>query len=1092
MKEIGVELVWRLTLFFILGFSNAMAQTDVAGISGFVLDPTGAAVPGALVTAAHVETGARFETRTSESGFYLLSPLRIGSYTLTAEMVGFKKEVVSGIVLQVQQRAKMDFTLEVGALTEVVQVQGQAPLLASEESSLGQVITNRSVVELPLNGRNYLQLGILAAGVMPALKGRLADQTAAFLANGQRYTMNNYLLDGVDNNSQITNYQSGGAEISRPSIDAIQEFKMQTANFSAEFGRSAGAVINVTIKSGTNEFHGAAYEFHRNAVLDAKNFFERPGEPKPSFIHNQFGGTFGGPLVKDKTFFFGSWEGTRQRKGITQVSTVPTVAQRAGGFGARPMFDPATVRPNPAGPGFVRERFSNNVIPRSRWDPVSARLLELYPLPTSGAAANNFVFSPKQRDTADQFDTRWDHRFSDKISVYGRFSFLDRELFVPPPLPAPAFGSTTDRVSDQLITNRNLAVVYTHVLSTTVVNEFRFGFNRVRADLRPFSKERVNEQVGIRGVSTNPKVTGLASLQPSGFAALGDAPFLPNFQGSRTVQFLDSVSVVRGTHSIRFGADIRFPDSSYETYQRQRGLFEFNGVYTQDPQSRGNTGNPIGDFLLGLASNGIISTPLVGTLQHRAYQFYIQDDWKVSPKLTLNLGARWELISPFFEKNDRQGNFILDPRDPAFGTVVLAGARGLGRGLVHYDKNNVAPRLGLAYQLTPKTVIRAAGGFFYSSNELWGVVNRTVANPPFFANATFPSDQINPSLVVRQGFPEDSLTARGQAPRIVSFNPNFPSAIMQQWNFNIQRQLPGGILLETGYVGSNSVKLLVGRNVNQPRPGLGPLPPRRLFPNLGEVALYEPVVTANYQSLQIRVEKRYSAGLAFLASYTLGKALELAPQQSSGPLPRIQNNLDLSGERARTANDARQRLVLSYTYDLPLGKGRRLARSRAAHLIFGDWQMTGVVTLQSGLPFSAGVGFDPANTGLAPFDARPNRIGSGKLPKERRSIEQWFNVNDFVVQAAGAFGNAGRMILDGPGFVNFDLGFNKVLRLSEKFRLQFRSEFFNIFNTPQFDQPGGGTVETAGRPLVTRPNAAAIARTVNDNRNIQFGLKLIF
>lgn len=1092
MKGIGVELVWRLALFCFLGFSIAIAQSDTAGISGFVLDPTGAAVPNALVAAVHVETGARFETRTNESGFYALSPLRIGSYTLTAEVPGFKKEVISGVVLQVQQRAKIDFQLQIGELTEVVRVEGQAPLLASEESSLGQVVTNRSIVELPLNGRNYLQLGILAAGVMPALKGRFNDHSAAFLVNGQRYTMNNYLLDGVDNNSQITNFQNGGTEISRPSIDAIQEFKMQTANFSAEFGRSAGAVINVAVKSGTNEFHGSAYEFHRNAALDAKNFFVRPGQPKPLFIHNQFGATLGGPLVRDKTFFFGSWEGTRQRKGITQTSTVPTVAQRAGNFGARPMFDPATVRQNPAGPGFVRDRFQNNVIPRDRWDPVSARLLELYPLPTSSAAANNFVFSPNQRDTADQYDTRWDHRFTDKISLYGRFSFLDRPLFVPAPLPAPAFGSTSDRISDQLLTNRNLAVVYTHVLSATVVNEFRFGFNRVRADLRPFSKERLNEQFGIRGVSTNPKVTGLASFQPSGFAALGEAPFLPNFQGSQTVQFLDNLSVVRGTHSVRFGLDFRFPDSFFETYQRQRGLFEFSGVYTQDPQSRGNTGNPLGDFLLGLAGNGIISTTQIGTLKHRAYQFYIQDDWKVTPKLTLNLGARWELISPLVEKDNRQGNFILDQRDPAFGTVALAGTGGRSRGLVQFDKNNIAPRLGLAYQLTPKTVIRAAGGFFYSTNELWGVVNRLVSNPPFFANANFPSDQINPNLVVRQGFPEDSLTARGQAPRIVSFNPNFPSAVTQQWNFNIQRRLAGDILLETGYVGSNAVKLQVGRNVNQPRPGMGPLPPRRLFPNLGEVQLFEPVVTANYQSLQVRVEKRYSAGLALLASYTLGKALELAPQQTSGPLPRVQNHLDLSGERARTANDARQRLVLSYTYDLPLGKSRRLARSRAADLIFGDWQMTGVVSLQSGLPFSVGVGFDPANTGLAAFDARTNRIGSGKLPEGQRSLERWFNVDDFVVQPTGTFGNAGRMVLNGPGFVNFDLGLNKAFRLSEKLRLQFRSEFFNIFNTPQFDQPGGGTIETAGRPLITRPNAAAIARTVHDNREIQFGLKLIF
>ncbi len=1083
----------RVLGLFLAAVAAVLAQTDTAGINGFVLDATGAAAPGALVTAIHVDTGARSEARANESGFYVLTPLRPGHYTLSAELAGFKKEVLSGIELQVQQRAKIDFTLQVGDLREVVRVEGQAPLLSSEEASLGQVITNRSIVELPLNGRNYLQLGILAAGVIPALKGRLSDQSAAFVVNGQRYSMNNYLLDGVDNNSQITNLQSGGAEISRPSIDAIQEFKMQTANFSAEFGRSAGAVINVTVKSGTNDVHGTLYEFHRNKALDAKNFFVLPGARKPAFVHNQFGATLGGPLVRNKTFFFGSWEATRERKGVTQVSTVPTAAQRRGEFGARGMFDPATVQR--AGAGFVRERFANNTIPRNRWDPVAARLIELYPQPTTAAATNNFTLSPAQRNTADQYDTRWDHRFSQNITLYGRLSFLDRDFYVPPPLPEPAFGSTSDRISDQLFTNRNVALVYTHVLTPAVVNEARFGYNRVRADLRAFSQEPLNQQFGIRGVSTNPKVTGLASLQPTGFAALGDAPFIPNFQASRTVQFLESLSMVRGTHALKFGADVRLPDSFLETYQRQRGEFAFAGVYTQDPQSRGNTGNAVGDFLLGLASSGVISTPIIGTLQHRAYQFYAQDDWKVTRRLTLNLGVRYELISPFFEKDNKQGNFVLDPRDPAFGTVIVAGSRGggaLSRSFVRYDRNNIAPRVGIAFQATPRTVIRAAAGTFYSSNELFGVVTRTMANPPFFANATFPSDQITPNLTLRGGFPADSLTARGQAPRLISYNPDWPSAVTEQWNFSIQRQLPGDVLLEGAYVGSNAIKLHVSRNVNQPRPGEGPLPPRRQFPALGEVQLSDPVGTGNYQSLQVKAEKRYAAGLAFLASYTLGKALELGPQQTSGPLPRLQNHLDLSGERARAANDARQRFVVSYTYEVPVGKERRLAQSRLADAVFGGWQMTGVATLQSGLPFTVGVGFDPANTGLAGTDARPDRIGSGILPKDQRSVERWFNVNDFVVQRTGTFGNAGRQILDGPGFVNFDLGFNKVFRLTETLRAQFRSEFFNIFNTPQFDQPGGGTIEAAGRPLITRPNAAVIARTISDARVIQLGMKLIF
>ncbi len=1077
----------------IVAGATLVAQSDTASISGYVNDPSGAAVSGVTITAVNVDTNAQSQAESNQSGFYTLTPLRIGRYTLSVEHPGFKKEVISGIVLEVQQRAKVDFVLQLGQITEQITVEGQSLLLGSEESSLGQVVTNRSIVELPLNGRNYLQLSVLATGVVPAIKGKLEDQGSAFVANGLRYTMNNYLLDGVDNNSQIANLQSGGAEITRPSIDAIQEFKMQTSNFSAEFGRSAGAVVNVTTKSGTNAFHGTAFAFHRNAALDARNFFDPADRPIPSFIQNQFGATLGGPVVKDRTFFFGSWEGTRQRKGLTAISTVPALAQRAGDFGTRPMFDPGSTRPNPAGSGFVRAAFPNNRIPQDRWDPAASRVIALFPAPTSSAPANNFVFNPKQSETADQYDTRWDHRWSNKDTIYGRFSLLDRDFLGGPPLPLPAVGSTSDRVSDQLFTNRNVAVIHTHVFNAAAIHEFRFGFNRVRADLRPFIKERANEQLGIRGASTNPKVTGLASFQPAGFANLGDADFLPNFQASQTTQFLESLSLIRANHSLKIGGDVRLPNTFFEAYQRGKGQFVFNGVYTQNPQARANTGNTMGDFLLGLASNGIISSPIIGTLRHKAYQFYLQDDWKVTPKLTINAGIRWELITPFFEKDNKQGNFILEPGDPGFLTMALAGSAGRSRALVNFDKNNIAPRLGLAYQLTKKTVIRAAGGIFYTTNELWGVVNRMVANAPFFLNASFPSDQITPNLIVRQGFPEDSLTTRGQTPRQVSYNPNFPSGYTQQWNFNIQRQLPGDILLETAYVGSNSVKLSQARDVNQPRPGLGPLPPRRAFARLGEVQRWESMGTVNYQSLQIKAEKRYSAGLAFLVSYTLGKALESLPQQTSGLRFRgPQNNLDLSGERGRTGNDARQRLAVSYTYELPLGRGKRWGKSRLGAALFGGWELSGVTTLQSGLPFTVAVGFDPSNTGLQGFYARPDRIGSGDLPAHRRSLQRWFDVDDFVIQPSGAFGNAGRQILNGPGFVNFDLGLNKRIRLTEKLRLQLRPEFFNLFNTPQFDQPGGGTFETAGRPLIVSPRAAEIARTIHDARQIQFGLKLVW
>jgi hypothetical protein len=567
---------------------------------------------------------------------------------------------------------------------------------------------------------------------------------------------------------------------------------------------------------------------------------------------------------------------------------------------------------------------------------------------------------------------------------------------------------------------------------------------------------------------------------PAGLAAVGDFGFLPNLQGSRTKQFLESITALTGRHTIRVGTDIRLAESEYESSVRSRGVFNFSGAYTQNPQARAGTGHPFGDFLLGVASNGAVANSVAGALQHRAFQFYVQDDWRANRKLTINLGIRWELVTPFFEKNNRASNFILERDDPAFGTLVIAGSRGdsiADRALYSFDKNNVAPRLGLAYQLNATTVIRAAAGIFYSHNELWGVVDRPVSNPPFRAEATFPSDGLAPNLIVKNGFPADALKNVRGASSLISFQQDFPSAYTGQWNFSLQRLLPGQVVIEAAYVGSNSVKLPIGRDINQPVPGPGPLPPRRLLPAFGTIFRFEDMGKSNFHSLQVKVEKRYSSRLALLASYTLGKALELYQQRGAPGVGRAQNNLDLSTERARTANDMRQRLAISYVYDLK---------------VLGGWQLSGITALQTGLPFTVAVGFDPSNTGLSGADARPNRLGRGDLPSSERSVGRWFNAADFAVQRANTFGNSGRNIVDGPGFINVDVGLSKRIPLSERLHLEFRTEVFNLLNTPQFDQPGGGTFETAGRPQISLPGATAISRTIHDSRQIQFGAKLIF
>ncbi|MFQ5931048.1 MAG: TonB-dependent receptor domain-containing protein [Nitrospiraceae bacterium] len=1096
MKQAFIACGYFVSMCLVLCPPVVLAQTETAGVNGFVEDPTGAFIPGADVTAVNVATNATYRALTNESGYYVITPLPIGTYRITVEMPGFKVGVAENITLQVQQRAKIDFTLEIGEVTEQVTVESSTPLLETEDTSMGQVVNNRAIIELPLNGRNYLQLGTLAAGMMPVKKGMFNDHDSAFLANGLRYTMNNYLLDGVDNNSQITNLQSGGAEIIRPSVDAIQEFKIQTSNFSAEFGRSAGAVVNVAIKGGNNEFHGSLFEFHRNSALDAKNFFDSPDDPIPPFKQNQFGATAGGPIIKDKTFFFSSYEAFIARKGLTKISTVPTASMRAGNFGNRNIFNPNSVRENAAGSGFVRDPYPDNVIPESHFDPVAQRVIALYPAPNLPGATSNFLFNPTLEEDRHQFDNRIDHRFSEKDQIFGRYSYRNRELIAPGTLPFPAIGSTSDRLSDQQFLSHQLAVNYTHTFSPTVISEVRYGFNKVEANLRPFDTTRRSEELGIKGVSTKEPVTGLSDFRPAGFAALGDSQFLPNFQGSQTHQFLAALSIIKGNHTVKLGGDIRYPESFFNTYQRERGLFQFNGVYTQNPQSRGGTGSSMADFLLGLANNGILSTEITGTLLHRAFQFYVLDDWKVTPKLTLNVGLRYELVSPFMEKDDRQANFILEPSDSAFGTLLPAGTRGdgwEGRGRFKVDKNNVAPRLGLAYEITDKTVLRSAFGIFYTHNELWGVVNRMVSAFPFHVNVAFPTDQINPNLVVRDGYPADalSLDSPPRNPRRVSFVQDFPAGYTQQWNLNIQRQLPHDILLEVGYIGNSSVKLASPRNSNQAVPGPGPPAPRRRLPNQGHIQTYEVMGRSHYNSLQVSLEKRYSGGLQFLTSYTWGHAIEVVPQQTSGFLPRLQNNLDLSDESARSANDVRHRFTYAFTWDLPFGANRKWASQGIGASLLGGWQLTGVTIMRTGLPFTVGLGFDNANVGNAPHNARPNRIASGELPSSERSVDRWFDMTAFEAPPAFVFGSSGRNILDGPGSVNFDLGVTRTFDFTEQMKLQFRAEFFNAFNTPQFDHPGGGSIVSATRPMLTRGAGAKIRRTISDNRQSLVGLKLV-
>jgi hypothetical protein len=922
----------------------------------------------------------------------------------------------------------------------------------------------------------------LGSGTIPA--STRTNERDNFVANGARPIQNSYLLDGIENKNRILGFDGSSAQTIQPVIDAIQEFKVQTSNFSAEFGQAAGGVVNVTLKSGTNQVHGSAFDFLRNSQFDARPYFQPPGGSTPLLIQNQFGGTVGGPIRKNQTFFFASWQRSRERSSAPQIATVPTQAMQTGDFGARPIFDPSSTMVIPAGSGYVRMPFPNNRIPVSNWDPVGARVAALYPLPNLPGTASNHFYNPTERTDGDQYNVRIDNRFSSRDALFGRVSISNVQNALPEPLPQPA--------NDTVIaspTGQSVAIGYTHLFSPSILNEFRFGFMRTRSQEQTVGP-RLFEQIGLQGTFNAAEIHGLPNFSVSGLSALGPtqgvlpipatgSTNVPIDKWGRVFQFIDSVSWVRNRHTLKMGTEVQLVDGYAHVTSFARPSISFNGVYTQNPQSRGNSGNAYADLLLGLLSSASISTQSTNQIRQWVYQGYIQDDWKVSSKLSLNIGLRYELATPFVEVNDRQANFILDS-GPLFGTLVSASNRGnggLGRALVNTDYNNLAPRFGFAYQATPQTVVRSAFGIFYGRDENLGPAARLTNNPPFFVRTDYVSDQINPIIVLAQGFPSNALDpARVVSPTVISYPGNYPLPYVMQWNFTVQRQLPAKILLEVGYVGSGARRLYYANSPNTPLPGPGVVNARRPFQNVGSILDYGPFANSSYNALVAKAERRFSNGYSFLASYTWGHSLDTLPNYNDKNDPAPQDPFHLHSNWGSSNFDRQQRLVFSHIYEIPLGKGQ----NRSLNAIVGGWAVSGIMSLQSGQPFTVTLNFDPSNTGVT---GHPDRIRNGALPAAQRDPAYWFDVTAFQAPTSFVFGNSGRGILRGPGQFNLDLGMSRTFSLTERFRLQFRGEFFNLTNTPQFDIPAF---------TVGATNAGVISALVAPERQLQFALRLSF
>ena len=1088
-----LRIIGCLLLAFLFSSLAAYGQTDTASIVGTVVDASGAALPNAVVTLVNLGTNLKTVAKTDSAGNYIATPLKIGEYSVAVEVQGFKGVTRTGIVLQVQDRLRVDFTLQVGSVSEQITVRDAAPLLQSESSALGNVIESQQIADLPLNGRDYTQLIALTTGVTKIAESGIGlnggSSTAsngnaggAFAVNGTRGLLNNFILDGIDNNSN-----DNGAQVLKTSVDAIQEFKVQTSNYSAEFGRSGGAVINATIKSGTNGFHGTVFDFLRNDVLDARGFFEQADDKKAPFRQNQFGFTFGGPIKRNKIFFFTDYQGTRIGTAVTDISTVPTLAELNGDFSAiqSQIYDPNTT--TIVNGQAVRAPFPGNIIPANRFDPIAHNMLLLYPAPNvPGTLSHNYIANDPGSINIDQGDVRGDYVINQGQQLFGRFSISHTNKFQQPPLPGLADGGNgTQGVSFD--STRGVAVGHTWAIRPSMVNDVRVGFNRdhYTNGIPAYGLNVPPANLRVPGVPDNPAFNGLTLFQISGgFRRLGFPGFAPTVSASQEIQYGDTLSIIHGKHSLKIGAQFRRSQFDLQQLGSPRGRMRFTGQLTSSADDPNGGGYPLADALLGLTPNSNIS--LGGTFHNRqnTYGGFIQDDFKLNTNLTLNLGLRYDYTSPIYDANNQMANL-----DFATGKLVLAGQGGASRGLVKTDKADFAPRIGFAWQVRQHTVVRAGYGRFFSYQETrTGDPFQLYYNVPFVVEPNYQSDGTVPALTVSGGFPAvdpNNITGGSVTTSAEGADTRLHAPVLDEWNLNIQQELSGSMLLEVAYVGSKATHLQTMLDLNQdPVPGPGDIQSRRPFPQFGSFSNIVDRGNSNYHALQVKVEKRMTHGLMFLSSFTYSKSLNDQPEICcSSPTP--QNSYDLSHEYGPSDFDQRLRWVSSFDYQLPIGKGQRLMSSgRAADLILGGWHVGGIVTLHTGFYFTPQMSFDPSNTGSNGL-YRTDQTCNGNLPRGQRSINNWFNINCYPLPADFTFGNAAKNSLEGPGAVTSDISLRKIFDITESKNLEFRFEMFNAFNHAVFAQPDNFIDDGPG-------SAGVITSTVAPQRQLQFALKLNF
>jgi carboxypeptidase family protein/TonB-dependent receptor-like protein len=1084
----------------------AIAQVNDASLTGIVADQSQAAIANATVTARNQATNFTQVAETDASGYYSFLSLPIGSYVVTVKQIGFEP-VSAEILLQTAQKARHDFSLKVGESKQTVVVASDAPSLSTEDASLGAVINNNIVADTPLYLRNWDDLLRLVAGVQ---SNRYTDQsgatsagrTGAFNTHGVHSLQNNFILDGIDNNTFSENVQELSTQASRPSVDTIQEFKVITNPYSSEYGRSPGASVVVSTKGGTNQFHGVAYEYVRNKMFDANDFFtNRARQAKAQNNQNQFGGNLGAPIVRDKLFGFFNYEGTRIHRGVLRTSTVPLPNERVGDFSAAAgapygvtyptIKDPTTGLP-----------FANNQIPAGRIDPNAAKIMALFPLPNQpGKQLNNYIRNAQLTDETDSYNGRVDWVQSASNSVFARYTYSNRNRFIPGYYGGIGDGTSTSAWGRQVLKGQTLSIGWTHVFGPAMVNEFRFGFLRdfSFAAQDPFGKNQVDQYVP--GVPENPAVAGgISQITLTNFTFIGSPDFLPKQQAPQQFQWVDTLSKTIARHSLKFGVDLRAP---------------MRNIYQDEPGTRGSlrfdprfTGFTYSDFLLGYVSSSQLTN--VHFVDQRLWMLsgFAQDDWKIRRSLTLNLGLRYDFGTPALDGRNQMSNFDPTANGGAGGLVSASSGSLEQRALVQINKRNFAPRVGLAYSVAPKTVLRAGYGIYYMLFERFGSEDQLALNAPFLINnvQAVASGATAPLFFLHNGFPANSLDPSQPGllsrVRIRAVDPATPTPYVQQWSLGVQRDLPGSLLGELNYVGTHSSHLNVLADLNQPffNPD-GSIQTTRPFPNFGYIEYQRPVGFGKYNGLEATLERRMRHGVGLRFVYTYSRSIDNTPQElesSSGSAPNGRNYASWTGP---SDFDTPHRFIASYVYELPFGRGKAFASHGVVSYLIGNFRTSGVYTYASGRPFTVSAGGARVNAldAFGAAAATPNLIGT---PHIVGNVDCWFFASNakigttapclnlapgltdaFQLQTPGFLGNVGRNTLRGPHTNVFDFALMRDFPIHEAVGLQFRWEVFNLTNTVQFGQPSSN---------ISSSGVAQITSLAGDQRVMQLALRLSF